>query len=113
LFDGSASPTYCLGWLDEVAVYKTALSAAQVLAHYQVGLASVATTRYPAGGLVETNAAGQITLFDADGAAGDVARYAAAPTTRADRGLVRLVRRARGSRGGNDDERDGEDELFL
>jgi RHS repeat-associated protein len=39
------------------------------------------TTRYLLGGLLETNTAGTITLFDTDGPIGDLAHYNAAPTT--------------------------------
>jgi YD repeat-containing protein len=39
------------------------------------------TTSYHADGLMETNAAGALTLFDVDGPAGDLARYSAPPTT--------------------------------
>ena len=39
------------------------------------------TTNYLLGGLIETNNAGTLTLFDVDGPSGDLARYTAAPTT--------------------------------
>ena len=39
------------------------------------------TTRYLLGGLIETNSAGAITLFDVDGPMGDLAHYTAAPTS--------------------------------
>jgi RHS repeat-associated protein len=38
------------------------------------------TTRYLLGGLIETNSAGAITLFDVDGPIGDLAYYTAVPT---------------------------------
>ena len=39
------------------------------------------TTNYLLGGLIETDGAGILTLFDVDGPAGDLARYTAPPTT--------------------------------
>ena len=72
------------GTVDEVAVYKHALSASEVLAHFtrgQSGPLASATNSYLAGGLVETNSSNAITLFDVDGPSGDLAHYTAAPTS--------------------------------
>ena len=38
------------------------------------------STNYLLGGLIETDAAGTLTLFDVDGLAGDLARYTGPPT---------------------------------
>lgn len=41
---------------------------------------ALATTNHLLGGLIETDTAGTLTLFDVDGPAGDLARYTAPPT---------------------------------
>ena len=74
---------YLNGSLDEVAVYKRALSGAEAAAHYQRGTQAplFVTMRFLLGGLVETDTAGVISRFDVDSPLGDLAQYGAAPTS--------------------------------
>ncbi len=76
---------YFSGTVDEVALYKSALTAAQVLDHYNRARnppsQGSSTTRYLLGGLLETDANSTITLSDVDGPAGDLAHFAGAPAT--------------------------------